>query len=77
MAQARPRFKGMEDLTRTEAEAVIREANLGDENTGIAVDYFIRRVPQIDIAFSVGLDRDTVGDRLRWIEGRLRRILSA
>lgn len=72
MAKARPRFKDLEDLTRTQAEALIREANLGDENTVIAVDYFIRRVPQIDIAFSIGLDRDTVADRLRWIEYKLR-----
>lgn len=43
---------------------MIRQANLGIEDTEIARRYLIDQVPQIDIAFEIGLERSTVSKRI-------------
>ena len=65
------------DLTRTELERVIYEANLGEEDGYIARRYFVDRVCQIDIAYEVSnrsgleMSRSTISRRLEWIRERL------
>lgn len=71
MSKARPRDNPVEHLTRSEAEAVIREANLGLEDSRIAQMYLIDKLPQLDIAIELMLDRKTVGARLREVERKL------
>lgn len=67
------------DLTRTELERVIYEANLGEEDGYIARRYFVDRVCQIDIAYEVSnrsgleMSRSTISRRLEWIRERLNR----
>ena len=51
-------------LLLSEMERAITEANLGRENTAIAKLYLIDRLPQIEIAIELCIDRDTVSKRL-------------
>lgn len=65
MQKARVRLPGgLDCLLRSEMEEVIRQANLGIEDTEIARRYLIDQVPQIDIAFEIGLERSTVSKRI-------------
>lgn len=65
MARARARVpKSLEDFTRSDWEAVIREAALGVEDTRIAELYLLDCVAQADIGAEFGLNRSTVSRRL-------------
>ena len=71
MSKARPHHNVLEHMTRSEAEQIIYEANLGKEDERIARLYFVDKLPQIDIGFEVMLDRKTVGIRLKDITTRM------
>ena len=51
-------------LLRTEMEKAISEANLGNSDSLIATRYLIERVPQIDIAIEMDVERSTISRRL-------------
>ena len=72
MANARPAEGELGSMTRSVAERVIYEANLGAEDTKIARMYYIERMPQIEIAEEMRMDRKTISDRLRWINRRMK-----
>ena len=72
MAKARPAEGELGSMTRSVAERVIYEANLGAEDTKIARMYYIERLPQIEIAEEMQMDRKTISERLRWINGRMK-----
>lgn len=71
MPKARPRNNVLEDMTRSEAEKIIYEANLGSEDTNIARLYLIDKMPQVDIAAELEMDRKTVCTRLSNIVPKL------
>jgi hypothetical protein len=71
MARARVRLsEGLSELLRSDWEEIIREANLGEENTFIAQRYLLDAIPQVDIAeelgdcFNKSYDRSTISRRL-------------
>ena len=72
MARARPAEGELGSMTRTVAERVIYEANLGAEDTKIARMYYIERLPQIEIAAEMQMDRKTISERMRWINGQMK-----
>lgn len=72
MAKARPAEGELGSMTRSVAERVIYEANLGAEDTKIARMYYIERLPQIEIAEEMEMDRKTISERLRWINGQMK-----
>lgn len=72
MAKARPAEGELGSMTRSVAERVIYEANLGTEDTKIARMYYIERLPQIEIAAEMQMDRKTISERLRWINGQMK-----
>ena len=74
MAKARPAEETLGSMTRTVAERVIYEANLGAEDTKIARMYYIERMPQIEIAEEMRMDRKTISERLRWINARMKAV---
>ena len=74
MAKARPAVGELGSMTRSAAERVIYEANLGAEDTKIARMYYIERMPQIEIAEEMRMDRKTISERLRWINGRMKTV---
>ena len=51
-------------LLRTDMEKAIFEANLGNSDSLIAKRYLIERVPQIDIAAELDVERSTISHRL-------------
>lgn len=73
MTQAKPRNipPDMAALPRSTWEQLIREANLGKEDTMIATRYFIDKECQIDIAIDMLLCRNTVGNRISHALGRI------
>ena len=65
MACARGRISPIiQNILRSEMERVIEQANLGEENTRIARMYYVERIPQIDIAEEIGVERSTISRRL-------------
>lgn len=74
MAKARPAEGALGSMTRSVAENVIYEANLGAEDTKIARMYYIERLPQIEIAEEMRMDRKTISERLRWINARMKAV---
>ena len=74
MAKARPAEGELGSMTRSVAERVIYEANLGAEDTKIARMYYIERMPQIEIAEEMQMDRKTISERLRWINARMKAV---
>ena len=72
MARERPAEGELGSMTRSVAERVIYEANLGAEDTKIARMYYIERLPQIEIAEEMQMDRKTISERLRWINGQMK-----
>lgn len=72
MAKARPAVGELGSMTRSVAEKVIYEANLGAEDTKIARMYYIERLPQIEIAEEMQMDRKTISERLRWINRQMK-----
>ena len=74
MARARPAEGELGSMTRSVAERVIYEANLGAEDTKIARMYYIERLPQIEIAAEMQMDRKTISERLRWINRQMKTV---
>lgn len=58
-------------LLRSEMENAISEANLGKTDSLIARMYLIERIPQIDIAIELDLERSTISRRLPSIVERV------
>lgn len=54
----------LDSLLRSEMKAAIQEANLGRDDTDIAIRYLIDQIPQIDIAAEFGWERSTISRRL-------------
>lgn len=74
MSTARVRLPDALDLLlRSEMEAAIREANLGNDDTAIAKRYLIEQVPQIDIAAEFGCERSTISRRMPHILSKVER----
>ena len=74
MEYARARGKlppELDGLLASQMTAAINEANLGLSDRAIAQRYLVDRLPQIDIAVEIGLDRSTVTKRLRDIKPRV------
>lgn len=63
----------LEYMTRQSMETVIREANLGREDTQIARLYYVDKLPQVDVATELYLGRATVQRRLPDILRRMQR----
>ena len=62
---ARVRLPGsLGQLLRSDMEKAIFEANLGNSDSLIAKRYFIERVPQMDIAAELDVERSTISRRL-------------
>lgn len=73
MSTARVKLPDALDLLlRSEMEAAIREANLGNDDTVIAKRYLIEQVPQIDIAAEFGFERSTISRRVARILSKVR-----
>ena len=69
---ARVRLPGsLGQLLRSEMEAAISEANLGNSDSLIAKRYLLERIPQIDIAIELDLERSTISRRLPSIIDRV------
>lgn len=66
----------LEHMTRQGMETVIREANLGREDTQIARLYYVDKLPQVDIATELYLGRATVQRRLPEIMRKMQRTSS-
>ncbi|MBD5163058.1 MAG: hypothetical protein HDT14_13820 [Oscillibacter sp.] len=74
MARARAYIpESLSGLLRADLEAVIKQANLGKENTRIARMYYLDAMPQVEIGTAVGLTRSAVSKRLSGILGRFER----
>ena len=74
MATARVRLPdSMDSFRASEIEIVIREANLGNDDTDIARRYLIDQVPQIDIAAEFGWERSTISYRVKRIVSKVER----
>ena len=58
-------------LLRSDMETAIFEANLGNSDSLIAKRYLIERIPQIDIAIEMDLERSTISRRLPSIIDRV------
>lgn len=69
---ARVRLPGsLGQLLRSQMETAIYEANLGNSDSLIARKYFIEKIPQIDIAIELDIERSTVTRRLPFIISRV------
>lgn len=66
----------LERMTRQGMETVIREANLGREDTQIAKLYYVDKLPQVDVATELYLGRATVQRRLPEIMRKMQRTSS-
>lgn len=66
----------LEHMTRQGMETVIREANLGREDTQIAKLYYVDKLPQVDVATELYLGRATVQRRLPEIMRKMQRTSS-
>lgn len=69
---ARVRLPGsLGQLLRSEMEIAISEANLGNSDSLIAKRYFLERIPQMDIAAELDIERSTISRRLPFIIERV------
>ena len=69
---ARVRLPGsLGQLLRSEMERAISEANLGNSDSLIAKRYFLERIPQMDIAAELDIERSTISRRLPFIVERI------
>ena len=74
MARARARVpESLNGLLRADWEAVIFQANLGEENTKIAEMYLLDALPQVEIGEELGLERSTISRRLPKILDKVER----
>ena len=72
MYTARVRLPGsLGQLLRSDMEKAIFEANLGNSDSLIAKRYLIERVPQMDIAAELDVERSTISRRLPTIIERI------
>ena len=70
--KARVRLPGsLGQLLRSEMEIAISEANLGNSDSLIAKRYFLERIPQMDIAAELDIERSTISRRLPFIVDRI------
>src|SRR5699024_9206685 len=68
MARARLRLPDdLEHLTKDQMTRSIDQACLGIEDTLIAQQYLLDRLPQVDVAAEIGCDRSTISRRLPYI----------
>lgn len=75
MPRARKRLPGgLQELTRSEWERLIREANYGEENTQIAELYFIDQLTQGEIAVEMDMRRPTITVRLEKMIERAQKV---
>lgn len=76
MTQAKPRKlpPDLAELPRSKWEELIREANLGKQETEIATRYFIDKECQIDIAIDMVMCRNTVGNHIAHARGRIEKM---
>ena len=63
----------LECMTRQGMETVIREANLGREDTQIARLYYVDKLPQVDVATELYLGRASTAWIARTITQRWQR----
>lgn len=71
---ARVRLPGsLGQLLRSEMEKAISEANLGNSDSLIAKRYLVDRIPQIDIAIEMDMERSTISRRLPRIIAQIER----
>ncbi len=69
---ARVRLPGsLGQLLRSEMEKAISEANLGNSDSLIAKRYLLERIPQLDIAVELDMERSTISRRLPSIIDRV------
>lgn len=61
----------LDGLLASQVLAAIDEANLGLSDSAIARRYLVDRLPQVDIAAELGLERSTVTKRMRDIRPRV------
>ena len=62
---ARVRLPGsLGQLLRSDMEKAIFEANLGNSDSLIAKRYLLERIPQMDIAAELDIERSTISRRL-------------
>lgn len=74
MARARAHVESaLNEMLYSQWVDVIKQANLGKQDTYIARRYFLDAIPQIEIAADLNLDRSTVSRRLPRILDRLER----
>ena len=64
----------MEALTRSDWEHVTNEAILDEIDQQIIKLYIVRRIPQMDAAAEIGVDRKTISRRLPHIIKTARRL---
>lgn len=64
--------KELAALMRDDRVTAIRQAGLGRMDEQIAIQYFIERLPQADVAAIVGRERSTVTRRLKAITPQIR-----
>lgn len=60
-------------LLRSEWELVVEQASLGEEDTEIARDCLFLRIPQIEVAEELGIDRSTISRRMPKIIERVQK----
>lgn len=66
--------KELEDLTRSDWERITDEGILDPIDQQIVKLYIVRRLPQMDAAAEIGVDRKTISRRLPHIYNTARRI---
>ena len=69
--------KGLEHLTRRDWEHVADEGLLDEIDQQIVKLYIVRRLPQLDAAGEIGIDRKTISRRLPHIYNTARRLTGA
>ncbi len=67
--------KGLEHLTRRDWEHVADEGLLDEIDQQIVRLYIVRRLPQMDAAAEIGVDRKTISRRLPHIYNTARRLV--
>ena len=69
--------KELEHLTRSDWERVTDEGILDQIDQQIVKLYIVRRLPQLDAAAEIGVDRKTISRRLPHIYNTARRLTGA
>ena len=69
--------KGLENMTRRDWEHVADEGLLDVIDQQIVKLYIVRRLPQMDAAGEIGIDRKTISRRLPHIYNTARRLTGA